>query len=724
MDKGKANNRVIFQRFLGEKGGRQFPYPPLYREPDTDYICFTDNPNVHSSIWKVQVVKHLYEELETADLEPWLKEYDFRWELRQEQIQMGPLFLEASGEENIITVPALEELPLVQFDPGKIVPTKDGKGQYAYRKNPVYMGGKYNGRPFLLTIGVPVSNQIGTIDRCLSHIKPLLDQLDAELLVIDTGSTDGTVEVCKKYGARVISHPWCDNMSVVRNEGIYNARGEWYMSIDDDEWFEDVDEILLFFKQGVYRKFDKASYIQRNYMDAAGTGYEDYHTVRMARITPELHFEGRIHDSLTMDPACNRACLLHSCAHHYGFVADDVEKKQNKFLRNTPILMQDVYEYPEDLRYLFQLANEYRCIDYSNVAVKLFAKVIALAYEANARNEGKSGVVMLTACLYETYDRRLFPWVRSVEPLFPLSAPELAFAAWCREGMAFQYKQSPEQILDYYRRYMEGLDLYRKDPIAGQYQTFYGLAAVEQELYIMDAQAMAFCAFLASDAEEQALELLPHISLDVVKERRGAVLEAGLAAGDKVYSMVCSKLSPLQWEEWCGEILDAFVSGLEGDFVYRRQLERLPDLLARLTVQDITLWFEHSEERHREKVCTRLLEYARQCDIDHGSVQELFFCAWIFREAYVENRKRESGREQLYCYLYTLMAFVECYYNIDNLMDPDCHAIPPDIRGPYYMAMALADGSASRKNVEFLRRALEAYPPFHEEIRAILAVLS
>ena len=215
--------KVIFLRFSVGDGRRLFPYPPLYREPDTDYICFTNDTRVRSSAWEIEVV----EETAQVDLEPHLKRYDVRMELQPNQIQMGDVWSAADREENVITVPSLEELPLVSFEFEKLAPTSDGEGNYVYRRNPVYTEGKYNGRPLLLTIGVPVSNQIDTIDRCLSHIKPLLDQLDAELLVIDTGSTDGTVEVCKKYGARVIAHPWHDNMSAVRNEGIYHARGEW-----------------------------------------------------------------------------------------------------------------------------------------------------------------------------------------------------------------------------------------------------------------------------------------------------------------------------------------------------------------------------------------------------------------------------------------------------------------------------------------------------------------
>lgn len=717
----KRGQKVIFQRFPQLTGGRRFPYPPLYREPDTDYICFTEDTGVTSSVWKIQVV----EDLMKADLEPYLEQYVLRWELQPEQIQVGSL-AEDYGGASVITVPRLEELPLVKFDSQKMFPTADAEGNYIYRKNPVYSDGKYNGRPFLVTIGVPVSNQIDTIERCLFHIKPLLDQLDAELLVIDTGSTDGTVEVCKKYGARVIVHPWCDNMSAVRNEGIYNARGEWYLSIDDDEWFEDVEEILRFFREGFYRSYDQASYIQRNYMDSAGNVYEDNHTLRMARITPNLHFEGRIHDALLTESGSDTVFVLHSYAHHYGFVSDDPEKVRKKVMRNVPILLQDVYEYPENLRYLFQLANEYRNLHCTETAVGLFAQTMALAKEADDNYRGKNSMVMLCACMLDASDQRLFQWVENMEQEFHLTVPEQAFIAWSREMLAFRTGRVPKQILRYYCLYEERLQQHQKNLTTGQYQTYYGLSAVEHERYIMDAKGAAFCAYLAEKEEAKAMEILNCLSLEQLANGQihAAVLEEGLAAENSVYEAVCRKVTVMQWEEWSWEILDAFARGYMRKPVHGRQLERLSGLLGRMSVSAVIFWFGRSEERRGEKASQLFFAYAMECEAESSPVQVLCLCAWVLKEEYVRNREAQEGRKIFYHYLYILAAFAERYYNQELLMDAQCRAIPPDIRAAYRMAVALADGKASHENVELLKQALAIFPAFHKEIRDILTELS
>lgn len=723
-EKPKKGNRVVFQRFSRKKDGRHFPYPPLYKDSDTDYICFTDDAGIRSATWEIRVVARPGEDLEAADLEPYLKEYAAKWELKPEQIQVGPLYSQIPVGENVVTVPALEELPLVRFDSEKLVSTADTEGQYIYRKNPVYSGGKYNGRPLLLTIGVPVSNQIETIDRCLSHIRPLLEQLDAELLVIDTGSTDGTVEACKKYGARVISYPWCDNMSAVRNKGIYEARGEWYLSIDDDEWFEDVNDILDFFRQGYYKEYDVAAYIQRNYGDSAGNTYDDHYTQRMARITPKLHFEGRIHDALLTEPGCSRVCVLHSYAHHFGFVGDEPERQQKKFLRNTALLLQDVYEYPEDLRYLFQLAQEFATIGQSEIAVKLFLKTIAMAKEQKVLLQGKNSVVHLVNCLYGMDDQRLFQWVKNIDTLFSLTAAERAYIAWARESLAFLSDRSSDQVLEYYGVYIKALEEYQETPALEQYLTGYGLQVVEQEQYIMDAEAIAFCACLDLGEEEKALEILPRISMETIRERRIAVFAAGLAAGNIVYKALCEKIASHQWEEWCEEIGNAFAAGIRRDSTYERLLKRLPNVLSKLSVSAVYFWFEHAGERRKGNVGGRLLEYAMGCETADCPVQVLCLCACVLRAAYVDNRTGEYAGAFLRRYLFMLAAFAEQYYNEELLMDASCRAIPAEARAVYRMAAVLADGKASHENVELLKQALTIFPAFHAEIREILTILN
>lgn len=736
--------KVIFQKFSRRKNGYSFPYPPVYKEQDTDYICFTDDESVHSSVWTIQKV----ESLEHMDLEPYLAKYDFRCELQPEQIQMGPLW-DGHSEENIVTVPAMEELLQVKMDFENFSPTADENGNYIYRKNPVYQKGKYNGRPLLLTIGVPVSNQIDTIDRCLSHIKPLLDGLDAELLVIDTGSTDGTIDVCKSYGARIVSFPWCNNMSAARNEGIYHAKGQWYMSIDDDEWFEDVGEIFRFFKKGIYRKYNSATYIQRNYVDSEGKLFEDLHTLRMAEITPRLHFEGRIHDALVVPPPVH-SMMLQSYAHHYGFIHDRPEKMKEKFLRNTSILMQDIYEYPEDLRYLFQLANEYTVIKERDIAIKLFTKVIALAKEKGEDYRGKNAVAEILSDLYNKNDSRLFTWAECLEKLFPMTLAEKASIAWFQEGLAAQLGKPAGQVIGYYNTYEKLLKQYRSDPGESKWMTFHGLAIVEHEFYIMDAEAIAFISFIKLDDEKKALELLSHISLETVESKRRAVLTAGLAAPDEIYEALCTKLTAMQWEEWSEEILDAFAVSLLKEEIYSRQVKRFTYLLSKISVPAVISWVEGSEGKRRGKMGDCLQKYAMECVIEDNPVQELCFCAWLLKEEYVQKRKEdEAGTKEggqtfsivmegfeikdwkepdskavLYQYIAVLGAFAEKYYNPEHLLHYESCAVPPDILAAYRMAIVLADGTASSENVAILKQALAIFPPFHEEIRSILMKLT
>lgn len=711
------SDKVIFQRFLADQSRYPFPYPPVWRDTDTEYICFTEDDKIMSTEWQIQKVDNL----KSVDLEPYLQKYAAKQELFQNQIQMGTLWGD-NPEANKVTIPALEDLPGVKFDVDRLEVTADEAGNYIYRTNPIYQKGKYKGRPLLLTIGVPVSNQIHTIDRCLSHIKPLLDALDAELLVIDTGSTDGTLDVCRQYGARIVSHPWHDNMSAVRNEGIYHAKGQWYLSIDDDEWFEDVTDILEFFRRGTYRNYDVAAYIQRNYGDSEGKRFEDFYTPRMSEIVPDLHFEGRIHDGLVRSGHI-RIAVLPSYAHHYGFVNDKPQKAAQKFLRNVSILIYDVYEYPRNLRYLFQLANEYNVLDDKNISTRLFVLTLSLAKELQDERYGKNSVMGLLANLYVMRDQRLFVWGQYLEKLFPLTISEQADIAWYQERLSFELKTPAKQIIQYYEKYSEYLRQYREDATESRYSAYHGLSLVEHDYYIMIAEAIACWNYMELDQEEKALELLDHISLETIGNKRTILFGKGFAATDAVYKALCEKITVMQWEEWSSEIISAMAVSLKQEPIYERQAKRFTEILSRISVPSIIAWAKSFVGRKKGQTGVKLVTYALACSVDSASVQKLCLCSWILKEAYVKKRSTPEGSTILRQYILTTGMFAACYYSQQELRNENSHVITPDIRAVYRMALALSDGRASIENITYLKQALVIFPSFCEEIKSIIKEL-
>ncbi|MCQ9208142.1 MAG: glycosyltransferase family 2 protein [Omnitrophica bacterium] len=81
-----------------------------------------------------------------------------------------------------------------------------------------------------LSAVIITKNEEDKIALCLESIKWV-----DEIIVIDDLSTDKTVEICQKYGARVISHKSGGNFDRQRNIGINNASSDWILQMDADE---------------------------------------------------------------------------------------------------------------------------------------------------------------------------------------------------------------------------------------------------------------------------------------------------------------------------------------------------------------------------------------------------------------------------------------------------------------------------------------------------------
>lgn len=130
-------------------------------------------------------------------------------------------------------------------------------------------------------------------------IKSLKSQVN-EIVVVDTGSTDNTIVVARKLGARVYSFPWQDDFSKARNFALSKAKGDWLVLLDADEYFTAKTAGNI---RQVIRQAQQADglLIQMVNYDVDKAEVQDYfYQLRIVRNQQELHYEGKIHEELML----------------------------------------------------------------------------------------------------------------------------------------------------------------------------------------------------------------------------------------------------------------------------------------------------------------------------------------------------------------------------------------------------------------------------------------
>src|SRR5580704_9480262 len=92
-----------------------------------------------------------------------------------------------------------------------------------------------------LSVVIITFNEEANIGRSLASVQPLLADGKGEIIVVDSGSTDRTIEIAKSFGAKVFVEGW-KGFAAQKNSAIDKAEGEWVLSLDADE---EVDQDLL-----------------------------------------------------------------------------------------------------------------------------------------------------------------------------------------------------------------------------------------------------------------------------------------------------------------------------------------------------------------------------------------------------------------------------------------------------------------------------------------------
>ncbi|MEK5026114.1 tetratricopeptide repeat-containing glycosyltransferase family 2 protein [Paenibacillus sp. FSL M7-1046] len=211
----------------------------------------------------------------------------------------------------------------------------------------------------LISLCMIVKNEADSLAQCLKSVHGVAD----ELVVVDTGSTDSTVQIARSFGAAVVSFPWNGDFAAARNAGLKMAKGTWILILDADEELDagSKEELLLCAEHTEYEAFFLRIHNHKGTSCASQTITVNP-ILRMFRNRPQYRFNGIIHEQIAgVIVEATPAAAMHLSTvviHHYGY-ADGVVAKKDKISRNVELLKEQLRLNPGDAFHHFNMAVEY-----------------------------------------------------------------------------------------------------------------------------------------------------------------------------------------------------------------------------------------------------------------------------------------------------------------------------------------------------------------------------
>jgi glycosyltransferase involved in cell wall biosynthesis/FMN phosphatase YigB (HAD superfamily)/tetratricopeptide (TPR) repeat protein len=206
-----------------------------------------------------------------------------------------------------------------------------------------------------LSVCLIVRNEEKFLGQCLQSIRGLA----AQIVVVDTGSTDRTVEIAREHGAEVYDFVWADDFSAARNAALEHATGDWILMLD-------ADEELSAEGRGKLAPAMSLPAVMAWRLPLVDVGREANgftYVPRFFRNAPALFYVGRIHEQVfsSVQVRCTEWGLENRIGEatliHHGYTAE-MMRDRNKVERNLLLLERAIGEMPDEPHLLMHLALE------------------------------------------------------------------------------------------------------------------------------------------------------------------------------------------------------------------------------------------------------------------------------------------------------------------------------------------------------------------------------
>ncbi|MBW2319342.1 MAG: glycosyltransferase [Deltaproteobacteria bacterium] len=204
-------------------------------------------------------------------------------------------------------------------------------------------------KPPLLSLCMIVRDEEAMLPRCLGSVRKYVD----EIIVVDTGSKDRTVQIAEEYGAKVFNHKWEGDFSKHRNQAIGYAKGKWTLVLDADEELKNGSGEIL--RQAI--QHDEIDSIELTNISFFNKGSSEawVKQIRIFKNSPEVYYSDIVHEQIMGLKNTKRFPIF---VNHYGYdLGEGISEKKHK--RNVRLLQEQIKREPDNFFYHLNLSVSY-----------------------------------------------------------------------------------------------------------------------------------------------------------------------------------------------------------------------------------------------------------------------------------------------------------------------------------------------------------------------------
>jgi len=214
-----------------------------------------------------------------------------------------------------------------------------------------------------LSICMIVKDEEKNLPECLKSIENLAD----EIVLVDTGSTDKTIEIAKKFGAKIFLFPWVDDFSAARNESLSHATGDWIIWLDADDRLYPTQHKKI-------KKLANGPSDQAYFFVLQNRGIDEAQCIqlRMFPNRPDIQFERPVHEQVGTSISKIGLPMIKTDVSliHTGYSSHEVLQEKKK--RYISMMENWLTKYPKDSLIRYQYAWALHTMDQHNEAIDEF----------------------------------------------------------------------------------------------------------------------------------------------------------------------------------------------------------------------------------------------------------------------------------------------------------------------------------------------------------------